>query len=282
MAPATVHRCYQVLAGVLHMAVRDGRLRANPARDVELPKIEGEEKHYLDHADVARLAAAADYLHGLRTNRKRVGRDRSTELAVELDDDGVPIIPDAPSSPDGLAIRFLAATGLRIGEFSALRVKNLDLDGPRVRVFEAYADVKGKLVLGLPKGGKKRTLDLVTNLVEELREHVNGRPAEALVFTSATGGPVRRTNWNKRVLHPAAKLAGLYVADDGETELTAHDLRHTFASLCASAGISSRYIASWMGHASTAITESVYIDLFPKDLAAHAAMLGAAMSSSSK
>jgi hypothetical protein len=42
-------------------------------------------------------------------------------------------------------------------------------------------------------------------------------------------------------------------------------------------GISSRYIAEWMGQASTAITESVYIDLFPKDLEAHAALLGAAM-----
>ncbi|MCP2279122.1 tyrosine-type recombinase/integrase [Nocardia amikacinitolerans] len=281
MAPATVHRCYQVLAGVLHLAVRDGRIRANPARDVELPKIEEEEKHYLDHAEVARLAAAADYLYSLRTNRKRVGRDRSAELAVEHDRDGVPIIPAAGPSPDGLAIRFMAYTGLRIGEFSALRVKNLDLDGLHVRVFEAYTDVKGKLVLGLPKGDKKRTLNLVPRLVDELRAHVKGKAADALVFTAATGGPIRRTNWNKRVLHPAAKLAGLYIADDGETELTAHDLRHTYASLCASAGISSRSIADWMGHASTAITESVYIDLFPKDLKAHAALLDAAMSSGS-
>ncbi|MGK8490981.1 hypothetical protein [Nocardia asiatica] len=45
----------------------------------------------------------------------------------------------------------MAYTGLRIGECSALRVKNLDLDGLHVRVFEAFTDVKGKLVLGLPR-----------------------------------------------------------------------------------------------------------------------------------
>lgn len=84
-----------------------------------------------------------------------------------------------------------------------------DLDALHVRVFEAYTDVKGKLVLGLPKGDKKRTLDLVPVLVDELRVHVEGKPAAALVFTAATGGTIRQTNWNKRVLHPAGKLAGL-------------------------------------------------------------------------
>ncbi|MGK8512428.1 hypothetical protein ACRS5S_31930 [Nocardia asiatica] len=69
----------------------------------------------------------------------------------------------------------MAYTGLRIGECSALRVKSLDLDGLHVRVFEAFTDVKGKLVLGLPKGDKKRTLDLVPDLVDELRAHVKGK-----------------------------------------------------------------------------------------------------------
>lgn len=280
MAPATVHRCHQVFSSVLHQAASDGLMRVNPARGAELPEIEDNvDKHFLDRAKVERLAAAADYLHGLRANVTRKGRDYDAERTLDHDDDGAPIIPAAPASADGLAVRFLAYTGLRIGEFAALRVKNLDLDGLHVRVFEAYNDVGGKLVLGLPKGGKRRTLDLPDGpLVDELRNHVAGKGPDAHVFAAANGGPIRRTNWNKRVLHPAAKLAELYIDDDGETELTAHDLRHTYASICVSAKIPSMYISEWMGHASTRITESVYIDLFPKNRKAQAELLGAAIS----
>ncbi|MFD8099745.1 tyrosine-type recombinase/integrase [Nocardia fluminea] len=290
MAPATLHRVHQVFAGILAKATKEGVLRANPATGVELPKIDDdeEEKHYLDHDQVDRLVAAADYLYGLRMNRSRVGRDREAELSganLPVDDDGLPIFPTASPSPDGLAIQFLAYTGLRIGEFSALRVKNLDLDGLFIRVFEAYSDVKGKMILGLPKGGKKRTVYIspsLTDMVEQLTEHVKGKPADALVFPALKGGPTRRTNWNKRVLHPAAKLAGLYINDDGETELTAHDLRHTYASLSNKDRVPVDTIAALMGHANRTVTEKVYIDLFPKDLQMHAALLGAGRSGGSK
>ncbi|MBF6217602.1 hypothetical protein IU479_05710 [Nocardia abscessus] len=69
-APATVHHCYQVLAGVLHLA-------ALPLQLVDDPE--------------------------------RVGRDRAAELAVEHDNDGAPSIPTVAPSPDRLAIRFMAA-----------------------------------------------------------------------------------------------------------------------------------------------------------------------------
>lgn len=281
MAAASVHRVVQVFSAILGRALKGGLVRANHALGLELPKIEKEEHRYLDHGQLRRLSAACDYLYSLRANVKRKGRDRAAELTLKLDDDGVPIIPAAEPSADGLMVRFMGITGPRIGEVTALRVKNLRLDTRRVHIVEAFASVGGKWVLRLPKGNKTRTVDLVAEMVPELEEHIKGKLPDDLVFTGPTGAPLRRGNWNKRVLTPAATLAGLYIGPDGESEFTAHDLRHTFASLCASAGVPVRDVALWMGHANTRITEETYTGLFPTDLAAHAALLGAAMSASS-
>lgn len=209
LAPATLHKILQVLSNVLDFAVKDGRIGANPAVGVELPKSAPPVDRFLTDMEVSALVAAANYLHSLRSNVTRKGRDRKGELTLNHADDGQPIIPDAPKSDDGLAIRFLTLTGLRMGEFSALKVKNLDLDGRKVHVREAYADEAGKLSLGLPKGGKVRTVGLAVSLVGPLREQIEGKRANDLVFTSSTGGPIRRGNWSKRVLIPAMNLAEL-------------------------------------------------------------------------
>lgn len=84
LAPATVRYAHRVFSLVLAHAVRDGRLSRNPAEGVRLPQVVREEPVFLDHDQVATLADAC-------------GRY-------------------------GLLVRFLAYTGLRWGEMSALRV----------------------------------------------------------------------------------------------------------------------------------------------------------------
>ncbi|MFC3503887.1 hypothetical protein ACFOOK_23365 [Micromonospora krabiensis] len=51
----------------------------------------------------------------------------------------------------GLPVQFLAYTGLRWGEASALRVSRLDLLRRRMTVAVAFAEVSGELVEGTPK-----------------------------------------------------------------------------------------------------------------------------------
>ncbi|WP_082080074.1 tyrosine-type recombinase/integrase [Williamsia herbipolensis] len=273
LSPATVHKAWIVFSGVLDYAVADGRLRANPAAKVELPKITSSADVYLSHAEVGRLAAAADYLYASRSDRRRAGRDRVGEKTVDLDPTGVPIIPDAEPSPDGLLIRFGAYSGLRVGELSGLQVRDLDLERRTIHVRRANTEVAGRLVAGLPKGGKVRSLDLVPHLVEDLRAHIAGKAPTDTVFCGATGAPLRRGNLNKRVIGPAADLAGL----DG---VTAHTLRHTYASICASVGVRIEIVSRWMGHASVAITQRVYVGLFDEDLSASADLVSAALAAS--
>ena len=81
---STVIRAYGVLAALLDVAVRDRRILSNPARGVKLPRKAGKEKVYLSHEQVELLASSAG--------------DKET------------------------LVLFLAYTGLRWGEVTALRV----------------------------------------------------------------------------------------------------------------------------------------------------------------
>ncbi|MEU3452438.1 hypothetical protein ABZ671_02355 [Micromonospora sp. NPDC006766] len=137
LAPATVRYAHRVLSLVLAHAVRDGRMSRNPAVGIRLPRVVKEEPVFLDHDQVARLADAC-------------GRY-------------------------GLLVRFLAYTGLRWGEASALRVSRLDLLRRRVTVAVAFAEVGGELVEGTPKNHqRRRSVPIPRFLVDEMAAHVAG------------------------------------------------------------------------------------------------------------
>jgi integrase len=114
LAPATVHKCHQVLSKPLRAAVRAGRLFANPADDVPLPKVEREEMRFLTPAEVATLADKID-------KRYR-------------------------------AFVILGAyAGLRLGEMLALRWDRVDLLHRRLDVVETAVEVRGHVTIGPPK-----------------------------------------------------------------------------------------------------------------------------------
>jgi integrase len=80
--------------------------------------------------------------------------------------------------------------------------------------------------------------------------------ADALVFTSSMGAPLRDGNFRRRVWGPALAQVGL-------SETHFHDLRHTGNTLTATAGASLRELMDRMGH-SSARAALIYL---------HAAML---------
>ena len=55
-------------------------------------------------------------------------------------------------------------------------------------------------------------------------------------------------------------------ADPTFPRVTAHDLRHTYASLAISSGANVLVVQRQLGHQSAAITLDVYADLFDTDL----------------
>lgn len=231
LSSASVRKAHGVFNGVLTRAVRDKRIPSNPADGVDLPRIVERKRRYLTAAEVTTLAEAA-------------GRHR-------------------------LAILVLSYGGLRWSELAALRVGRVDLLRRRLRIAEAMVEVnRGRIEWGTPKSHESRSVPLPRFLVDELATHLAGRPADALVFTSPAGGPLRNRNARRDWFDHAAEKAGA-------AGLTPHELRHTAASLAVSAGANVKAVQRMLGHASAALTLDRYADLFDDDLNAVAERLDA-------
>jgi integrase len=231
----TVLRAYGVLAGILDTAVMDRRIPSNPARGVNLPrKLKGKHK-YLSHAQVELLADCAK-------------KHRTMVL-------------------------FPAYTGLRWGEATALRVRDVDLDRRRVDVHENAVEVSGTIHVGTPKTGEARSVPFPPFLAPLLKALTEQKASSQLVFGDGDNylhQPDRRRGWY------VSAIARSQALDKNFPRVTIHDLRHTAASLAISAGANVKAVQRMLGHSSAAMTLDTYADLFDDDLDAVANALGVA------
>jgi integrase len=94
-------------------------------------------------------------------------------------------------------------------------------------------------------------------VVHVLAEHLRRYPAapDGLVFTTETGGPIRRTSFS--AVWRAA------VAAAGEDGAVFHELHHYYASLLIRHGESVKVVQSRLGHATAAETLDTYAHLWP-------------------
>jgi integrase len=91
-----------------------------------------------------------------------------------------------------------------------------------------------------------------------LAEHVGRYPnADGWVFSSAEGGPLRRSNFYRRHYKPAVARAGL------DAGLRFHDLRHTCAALLIAQGAHPKEIQEHLGHSTIRVTFDRYGHLLP-------------------
>jgi integrase len=149
-----------------------------------------------------------------------------------------------------------AFTGLRQGELRALRWQHIDFA-------QAVVQVLGGLTRGRhssPKGKRRRSVPpapTAATALLELRAASRWTGAEDHVFACpSTGKPNARTRIMERY-REALKRAGL---DEG---FSFHDLRHTFGTTMARAGVPVTTIQAWMGHADV-MTTSIYMHYAPR------------------
>jgi len=228
----TVRRAHGILAGILDAAVSDRRIGRNVARDVKLPsKSRAAARHYLTHQQVQLLADKA----------------RASTLVL-----------------------FLAYTGLRWGEATALRVRHLDAARRRVKVEENAVLVSFEVHVGTPKTHRSRSVPYPDFLATPLDVLAAGRASEELLFGDGHRHvklPASRNGWFTQAVRAAQ------AEDPTFPRITPHDLRHTAASLAVSSGAHVKAVQRMLGHASAAMTLDVYADLFDDDLDAVAAAL---------
>ncbi len=153
------------------------------------------------------------------------------------------------------AIMFLAYTGVRFGELSALRVRRLDLLRRRAAIVEAVAEVHGRATFGTPKSHQVRTVPIPRFLIEELSVLVAAKQPDDFVFTARKGGLLRLQNFRHAIFDPAVRSAGM-------VGLTPHSLRHTAASLAIASGADVKVVQQMLGHASATMTLDLYGHLY--------------------
>jgi len=220
-APATVAKAYQLASAMIGQAVDDGRLARSPLpRRIDMPAADREPMRIVTLAEAHHLADMID--------------PRSRVLVLTA-----------------------VYTGLRFGELAGLRTDKVDLMRRAVTVAATLSEVRGDVSLTEPKTPRsKRRVAISPNLTDELAAHIAEYGSDGWVFPAASGGPMRRTNFRRRVWLPATVAADL----EG---LRFHDLRHTHAAVLIAQGEHPKVIADRLGHSSIRVTMDTYGHLMP-------------------
>lgn len=240
LSPATVQRILHLLSASMKAAVRAGRLASNPCTGITAPSAGAAKERFLTKAE---FWAIHTYLN----------------------------------QPYNDAAVLLAYTGLRFGELAGLHWSRVNLDQKMLTVAETWDSAAGR-VKGYPKSRKPRHVPLAAEAVDVLMArppdigmcglaHTSGPTcSSSLVITSTTGLMPIDSSAMRRAFETALESAGI-----GHARL--HDLRHTFGSWLAQAGIPVGMIQAIMGHASLVTTQK-YTHFAPAQFGQVIAALG--------
>jgi integrase len=210
VAVKTTLNALGLLHSIFEQGIRRGWASSNPCKHVDKPVRERSgEIRFLDSAELdALLQAPVDE------------RFRPTDRTLYLT---------------------AAMTGLRQGELLALRWRDVDWTAARIRVRRNY--VRG--VWGTPKTQRStRAVPLADRVAAELERHFQRSSFQGdddLVFAHPERGTVLDHSDLGRRFKRALAAAGV-------RRVRFHDLRHTFGTRMAAAGVPLRTLQEWMGH----------------------------------
>lgn len=258
--PSTVREKRRAMGRGLLEELGELRLNEIGVRDVERFKARRRDDGVGNKSineELAILSKLLDYAHEigeLLTTPVRIRRLKTQkpgfdffnfEEAAQL----VAAAEDAPR-PWGTMIQVAMLTGMRLGELRGLRWKDVDLRAKQIHVRVA-ADDKG--VLGPPKSGQARVIDLPGRAVTLLREH--RRRGETFVFCRDDGSMLQ--NWHCEAQSTRRGMTSplMRVCDAaGLRRLGWHGLRHTYASHLIMRGASVMQVKELLGHSTVVIT----------------------------
>lgn len=168
VGPWTIQAVVSALSGIMHAAVEDGLIPANPVSGLRLPRVDAKPVFYWTREQGARIIAAtpAEY-----------------RLMVDLD----------------------MHLGLRWAELAGLRRRFVDLDSGLIHVVGVQTRDGWR---EYPKSRmSRRTVPIPPTLREDMRAACEGLAPNAYVFPAPRGGAWDDRNFSRRVFAPAVVLA---------------------------------------------------------------------------
>jgi integrase len=236
----TVRKITTMLSTLFKSAIKNNLIRVNPARELELPKVNKPKIDLPDKGDV------------------------------------LAILEQAPADLKALFILEVTA-GLRRREILALQWQDVDWFNEVLQVWRAIVKAKAddgahawKYTIGPPKSGKPRTVGLAPealNSLVALKHTSRPESAEAWIFPR-NGTFCDPGYFTKRVAMPLIKRA-----TQGRVKRF-HDLRHFFVSGLGKQGADIKYVQEQVGHASIKTTMDTYGHIFPESRKEISAKLG--------
>ena len=144
-------------------------------------------------------------------------------------------------------------TGMRKGEIIGLQWGDIDFDRNVITVSRAAEHLGSRAHIKQTKTeAGVRTIVLLAPLREELLKHPRMRSTDYVLSEDGGVTPLTAKQYN-RALRIFKEKTGI--------ECTAHQLRHSFATLCFEAGLPDKVIQHMIGHAHISTTKDIYTDL---------------------
>lgn len=222
-----------VVSGALEDAIRDGVLEINPSKLVKWPKREKFEARAFSKDDAAKLLDVA-------------------EQAGE---------------PMRAAITLALCYGLRRSEVCGLRWIDIDFNKDTLHVRHTLTQ---NGIVRLDDDHTKttrsnRVLSLIQNTIPYLKSLRDEQLKAGLPLDKVVAWP------NGKTLRPdgITRMFKTLLKNNGmNTTMRFHDLRHTAASLLASAGVAPKQLQAFLGHEDISITYDIYVHLANEDTVA--------------
>ncbi len=169
-----------------------------------------------------------------------------------------------------------AGCGLRQGEILGVSLDDVDQVAGSMSVQRQIRVVARQLVFAPPKGDKRRVVPLAPGVLAAMREHAErhpgvtvtlpwkdpaGEPVTArLLVTGEAGRLYTGDLFHKVVWQVAFRAAGIDYRGRADGM---HALRHFYASVLLSRGVSVKELADYLGHSDPGFTLRTYTHLVP-------------------
>lgn len=176
----------------------------------------------------------------------------------------------------GMFAFFLICTGFRRGEALAVQWKDIDFKKKTISCGESISFRSGTAKVAPPKTANGyRTVPLLDELAEVLDKPKGALDTDYVFYGEDPAKPMPQSTYDRRWKHYCIDMG--FVTDEPETRtsvqgkvyvvhnykpsLTAHDLRHGYATMLYEAGVDVYTAMTLLGHAEIETTMSIYTHL---------------------